>query len=479
MHYGLTDTLTIKPNSCLVIGFLSHQSLPNLDSSLTDIVSHLQSKMKEAGDLLWQSDFNGGSLLLIHCGEAKKWSEYSLNQRVTDVSKALIKQRIQSATVFLPRCTDQNVDDQLQQMVLAFDHQLYQMLDFKSGEKKRHGLESVYFHVEEASPKTLNQASAIAQGIHLTRNLANLPANICTPTYLAQQAIELAQQCPNMKTKVMDQNDMKTMGMGAFLAVAQGSVQPPQFIEIQYHGSSQSAPIVLVGKGVTFDSGGISLKRPEGMEEMKFDMAGAASVLGTLKACAMMKLPLHVVGLIPTTENMPSGAATKPGDIITTMSGKTVEITNTDAEGRLILADALTYAERFNPEFVIDIATLTGACIIALGHEETGLMTTDNELADWILSAAKQCGDATWRLPLHEAYQELIDSPLADMANSTGGREAGTITAACFLSRYTQKYRWAHLDIAGTAWVSGKLRHATGRPVTLLSQLLNNIAHAR
>jgi leucyl aminopeptidase len=245
---------------------------------------------------------------------------------------------------------------------------------------------------------------------------------------------------------------------------------------MQYHGHKDKAkaPIVLVGKGVTFDSGGISLKPPAGMEEMKYDMAGAARVLGTLKACALLKLPVNVVGLIPTTENMPSGKATKPGDIVTSMSGQTVEIVNTDAEGRLILSDALTYAERFKPEFVIDIATLTGAIIIALGHETTGLFTTDDKLAETILTAAEEAEDAAWRLPLLDIYQDAIDSPIADMANSTADRSAGSVTAACFLSRYTKKYRWAHLDIAGTAWVSGKKRNATGRPVPLLLQILTD-----
>lgn len=482
MNIGLMKSLNIKDNDCLVLGLFANKALPEALSSLaptyTDIISKLVHKIKDAGDMIWQSEIEGQSMLLIHCGDELQWTQQTMTKRIGEIAQALKKQRIQSTAICLPPISKTTADIQLQQMVVALEDNLYQMLDFKSRNKKPYHLESVDFLLPGASEKALQDADALTRGIHLTRNLANLPANVCTPTYLAEQALELAKQHTSIKTHVMDKEAIKKMGMGALLAVAQGSAEPPQFIEIQYHGDSKKAPIVLVGKGVTFDSGGISLKPPSGMEEMKFDMAGAASVLGTIKACAMMKLPIHVIGLIPTTENMPSGSATKPGDIVTSMSGQTIEIVNTDAEGRLILADALTYAERFKPEFVIDIATLTGAVIIALGHETTGLFTPDDHLADTILSAAKESGDTAWRLPVQEVYQELIDSPLADMANSTADRTAGSVTAACFLSRYTQKYRWAHLDIAGTAWVSGKNRNATGRPVPLLIQIIKNATHA-
>ena len=483
MNYGLIDTLNIKSGDCLVVGVLTKQPLPtdiaHLDNQLNGLVSRLTLKLQDAGDMIWQADVDGNfSLCVIHCGDEATFSPPSLSKRIAEITRSLIKQHISTATVYLPRTLNLNADTQLQQMVLDFDDCLYQLLDFKSGEKKPHPLEALSFLIPGAESKTILFSKAITEGIRLTRNLANLPANVCTPSYLAEQALQLAKQHSDITTKVMDRKAIQKMGMGALLAVAQGSIEPPQFIEIQYNGKSKQPPIVLVGKGVTFDSGGISIKPAGGMEEMKFDMAGAASVLGTLKACALLQLPIHVIGLIPTTENMPSGSAIKPGDIVTSMSGQTIEIVNTDAEGRLILADALTYAEQFDPEFVIDIATLTGAIIIALGHETTGLLTTDDALADTILTAARETGDATWRLPLFDAYQDAIDSPLADMANSTGDRAAGSITAACFLSRYAKKFRWAHLDVAGTAWVSGKNRNATGRPVPLLIQILRNASNA-
>ncbi|HQU62441.1 MAG TPA: leucyl aminopeptidase, partial [Nitrosomonas sp.] len=281
-----------------------------------------------------------------------------------------------------------------------------------------------------------------------------------------------------LKATILDKKEMEKQKMGALLAVARGSHQPPKLIALEYQGAGKKdKPVVLVGKGVTFDTGGISLKPAAEMDEMKFDMSGAASVLGTIKAIAEMNLPVNVVGIIPATENMPGGSATKPGDVVTSMSGQTIEVLNTDAEGRLILCDALTYAERYDPEIVIDIATLTGACVIALGNIATGLMSNDDALAQEVIKAGEQAADRVWQLPLWDDYQELLKSNFADMAN-IGGRAGGTITAACFLSRFTKKFRWAHLDIAGTAWKSGKEKGSTGRPVPLLTQFLINRAAA-
>jgi leucyl aminopeptidase len=275
-----------------------------------------------------------------------------------------------------------------------------------------------------------------------------------------------------MKLTVLERTQMEKLGMGALLSVARGSVEPPKLIIVEYRGGAVAEkPVALVGKGVTFDTGGISLKPGAEMDEMKFDMCGAASVLGTLKAIAEMKLRINVVGIIPATENMPAGNATKPGDIVTTMSGQTVEILNTDAEGRLILCDALTYAERYKPQAVIDIATLTGACVIALGHVVSGLFANDDALAAEVLKAGETSGDRAWHLPLHEEYQEQLRSNFADFAN-IGGRPAGAVTAACYLARFTKKFKWVHLDIAGTAWKSGKEKGSTGRPVPLLTQFL-------
>lgn len=326
---------------------------------------------------------------------------------------------------------------------------------------------------QDALEKACSHAKAIAAGMAFTRNLGNMPPNICHPRYLAEQAQELGKQHSNLKVEVLEEQQLKELGAGALLAVGQGSDQPPRMIIMNYQGGKQDdQPYVLVGKGITFDTGGISLKPGAGMDEMKYDMGGAASVLGTLQAVLELELPINVIGVLTCAENMPSGGATRPGDIVTTMSGQTVEILNTDAEGRLVLCDALTYVERFKPQAVINIATLTGACIVALGSNTSGLMGNNPELVNNLLDASKRAADAAWELPLFEEYQEQLDSPFADIAN-IGGPKAGTITAGCFLSRFTKEYPWAHLDIAGTAWISGgKEKGATGRPVPLLSQYL-------
>jgi leucyl aminopeptidase len=311
------------------------------------------------------------------------------------------------------------------------------------------------------------EAVATADGADLAKTLGNLPPNICTPAYLAEEAKKLARQY-KLGVEVLEKKDMEKLGMGSLLSVARASHQPPKFIVLRYEGAAKGKkPLVLVGKGITFDTGGISLKPAAEMDEMKFDMSGAGSVLGALRALAGMKAPVNVVGVIPTCENMPGGHATRPGDVVTTMSGQTVEILNTDAEGRLILCDALTYAARYEPEKVVDIATLTGACVVALGHVASGLFANDEALAAEVLAAADDACDRVWRLPLWEEYQEGLRSNFADFAN-IGGRPGGAITAACYLARFTRKMRWAHLDVAGTAWKSGREKGSTGRPVPLL-----------
>jgi leucyl aminopeptidase len=330
----------------------------------------------------------------------------------------------------------------------------------------------------------LTEGGALAHGMSLARTLGNLPGNICTPTYLGEQAKALGKEFKSLSVKVLDRKQIEALKMGSFLSVARGSVEQPRFIVLHYKGKPVAAkrgakapagPIVLVGKGITFDSGGISLKPAATMDEMKFDMCGAASVLGTLRAVAEIGLPGEIIGLIPTCENMPSGSANKPGDVVTSMSGQTIEILNTDAEGRLILCDALTYAERFKPSAVIDIATLTGACVVALGKVNTGLFASDDALAEALLAAGKQSMDTAWRLPLDDAYQEQLKSNFADMAN-IGGQPGGAVTAACFLARFAKAYHWAHLDIAGTAWRGGGEKGSTGRPVPMLLQYLINQA---
>jgi len=317
----------------------------------------------------------------------------------------------------------------------------------------------------------LRRGQAIASGVALARECANLPANHCTPTYLADEAKRQGKEL-GLKIEVLDRKACEKLGMGSFLSVAQGSAQAPKFIVMRYQGGARTAaPVVLVGKGITFDTGGISIKPSAGMDEMKFDMGGAASVLGTMRAAALAKAKVNLVGIIPSCENMPSSTAVKPGDVVTSMSGQTIEILNTDAEGRLILCDALTYAERFKPAAVIDIATLTGACVVALGHHRSGLFSPDDTLAAELLAAGELAADPAWRMPLDEEYDDALKSNFADMGN-VGDRAAGAVTAAKFLQRFTGKMRWAHLDVAGTAWKSGAAKGATGRPVALLTHYL-------
>ncbi|CUA84341.1 aminopeptidase A. Metallo peptidase. MEROPS family M17 [Gulbenkiania indica] len=323
--------------------------------------------------------------------------------------------------------------------------------------------------------KGLLRGLAIANGMKFAKDLGNLPGNICTPTYLAEEARRMAETL-GAQAEILDGAAIAELGMHSFLSVARGSTEDARLIVLRYNGGREGErPVALVGKGITFDSGGISLKPGEGMDEMKYDMCGAATVLGTFRAAVEMKLPLNLIAIVPSCENMPSGNALKPGDIVTTMSGQTVEVLNTDAEGRLILCDALTYAERFNPTTVIDVATLTGACVIALGNVATGLYSNQDGLARELIAAGEEVGDRAWHMPLWEEYQELLKSPFADMAN-IGGRPGGSITAACFLSRFAKAYDWAHLDIAGTAWKGGKDKGATGRPVPLLMQFLQDRA---
>jgi len=327
-----------------------------------------------------------------------------------------------------------------------------------------------------AAKKGLSYGAAVGNGMNAARQLGNLPANICTPSYLADQAKTLAKGVAKVTTTVLSEAQMTKLNMGSLLSVSAGSDQPGHLIVIKYSGAKASVkPVVLVGKAVTFDTGGISLKPGGGMDEMKYDMCGGASVIGVINALIETQMPINVVGIIPAVENMPNGHATKPGDVVTSMSGQTIEILNTDAEGRLILCDALTYAERFTPESVIDIATLTGAVIGALGKVTAGMLSNDDELAEQLLSSGTRSGDRAWRLPLWDEYDELLKSNFADMAN-IGGPQAGTITAACFLARFTKKYKWAHLDVAGTAWVSGAAKGATGRPVPILMDYLRSKA---
>ncbi|HSN00712.1 MAG TPA: leucyl aminopeptidase, partial [Rudaea sp.] len=332
-------------------------------------------------------------------------------------------------------------------------------------------ISTIAFSAPAAAAGALAQASAIAGGVRFARELGNLPPNICTPAHIAEQALKLAQEHPGVTCEVLEEEHMQKLGMGALLGVAMGSANAPRLIALQWRGAGEAQPYALVGKGVTFDSGGINIKPSAGMEEMKFDMCGAASVLGAFLAAVEMKLKLNLVCVVPAVENMPGGRAQRPSDVVTTMSGQTVEILNTDAEGRLILCDALTYVQKFKPQVIVDAATLTGACVVALGKHASGLMTQDDALAHELLAAGEATLDRAWRLPLWDDYQSQLETGFADVAN-IGGKYAGAITAGCFLARFTEGFRWAHLDIAGSAWDEGRKGSATGRPVPLLSQWL-------
>ncbi|TNF33911.1 MAG: leucyl aminopeptidase [Gammaproteobacteria bacterium] len=417
-------------------------------------------------------------VLLIGCGKEKNFDTRAFHQANSVVAKFLDER---GATEVFSCLTELNVKNRdaawkVQHAVRATEDALYRFDQLKSKkESSRRPLRRIIFSLPSRrelpeGEQAVRQGMAIASGMTLAKDLANLPGNVCTPTYLAEQAKALQKTYRKFEVSVLEEKDMEKLGMGSLLSVARGSRQPAKFIIMEYKGTTDDQkPIVFVGKGVTFDSGGISLKPGAAMDEMKFDMCGAASVIGTLSACAELQLPINVVGLVPATENLPDGQATKPGDIVTSMSGITIEILNTDAEGRLILCDALTYAAKYDPEVVIDVATLTGACVIALGSHPAGLLGNHNPLINDLITAGKTSGDRCWELPLWDDYQDQLDSNFADVAN-IGGKEAGTITAACFLSRFTKKYRWAHLDIAGVAWKSGKDKGATGRPVPLLMQ---------
>jgi leucyl aminopeptidase len=473
---------------CVVVGVFDSRQLSAPAQEVDKAAGGHLAGILRRGDM----EGKGGSTLLVHgvpgiaasrvllvgLGKQAEFGEKAYRDAVAASVRALRDSASKSILITLSELpvAGQDAAWRARQAVLAVSDALYRSDQLKSKIENARALSAIAFSATakeaRAAGAGLAQGMAIAQGMDLARELGNLPANICTPTYLAQQAQKLAKQ-HKLKCEVLDRARMEKLGMGSLLAVGRGSHQPPRFIVLQYRGGKAKAkPVVLVGKGITFDTGGISLKPGAEMDEMKYDMSGAASVLGALRAAALMQLPLNVVGIVPAVENMPGGGATRPGDIVTSMSGQTIEILNTDAEGRLILCDALTYAGRFDPACVVDVATLTGACVIALGGVASGLMANDDALAAELLAAGQTSGDRAWQLPLWDDYQELLKSNFADIPNISGGRAAGTITGACFLSRFTKQYRWAHLDIAGTAWRSGKEKGSTGRPVPLLTHFL-------
>jgi len=420
-------------------------------------------------------------VLLVGCGKESEMNERVFTRVINSIDTALAASGARDAELYpadIP-LKGRDLAWKIRQVTLLLSNAEYRFEQLKSSKPTpRKRLAKLNFNITKKDTVTAQQAigeaTAISAGMSIARDLGNLPGNVCTPRYIAKQARLLARVDKRLRVNVLDEADMKRLKMGSLLSVSAGSRQPAKLISLEYRGAAANQqPIALVGKGVTFDTGGISLKPGAAMDEMKFDMCGAASVIGTIKAVSQMQLPINVVGIIPTTENMPDGLATKPGDIVTSMSGQTIEILNTDAEGRLILCDALTYVGKFKPRCVIDIATLTGACIIALGKIPSAVLGNNRALINDLLKSGQQIEDKIWELPLWDEYQDQLKSNFADMAN-IGGRDAGTITAACFLARFTGDYKWAHLDIAGTAWKSGEHKGATGRPVPLLTQYILN-----
>lgn len=426
-------------------------------------------------------------LLLIGTGAKADKTQISNKDfiKIADKIASEIKQsKSTGACIFFNDVAVEGQDKawQAEQVAIALEKTQYAPDRYKTQDEdkpKEESISNVCWLVDEADAEACHQAlskgQSIGQGINTAKELGDLPGNICTPSYLAEQAEELAKNYSCIETQIISEAELEAMGAGAFVSVSKGSIEDGKFIIMKYQGAKDAneAPHMLLGKGITFDTGGISLKPGAGMDEMKYDMCGAASVMGTMKAIAQLQPEANIIGMITSAENMPAGNASKPGDIVTTLSGQTVEILNTDAEGRLVLCDALTYGiENFKPASIVDIATLTGACMMALGGVNSGLFTENESLANELENAATHSRDSVWRLPLQEEYQELLDSNFADMAN-IGGRLAGATTAACFLSRFTKDQVWAHVDIAGTAWNSGgKNKGATGRPVALLTNYL-------
>jgi leucyl aminopeptidase len=490
--FDAKTTLAQLKTGCIAVGVFENKKLSQAAQTL-DRKGEITAAMKSGdisgkpGSTLLMRGMQGIAaerILLVGLGKEASVAGKDFSSAVQSIARVFASLGANDAIVALPfdEVKERDVSWAICSAVLAARENLYRFDDMKSKkEPAPAGVKKVAFAVPAAIAGAAKfaaaQSAALANGIDLTKNLGNLPPNICTPTYLANTAKKLAKEF-ELGVEVLDRKQLQALKMGSFLSVTNGSDEPPKFIVLKHMGGkAKDAPVVLIGKGITFDSGGISLKPGSGMDEMKYDMCGAASVLGTFRAIAEMKLKLNVIGVIPTCENMPSGRATKPGDIVTSMSGQTIEVLNTDAEGRLILCDALTYVERFKPAVVVDIATLTGACITALGHHNSGLFTRHDDahdaLADQLLAAGKTANDTAWRMPIEDSYQEQLKSNFADIAN-IGGPPAGSITAACFLERFTKKYTWAHLDIAGTAWKSGAAKGATGRPVPLLTTFLIN-----
>jgi leucyl aminopeptidase len=491
MDYSI-ETLSLDKleTDCVMVGIYANRQLTPSAAAVDAQTHQIISNLIERGDIKGKNaetllvnvvpDSSLQRILIVGLGETEKFSAKLYRKALAAAVKTLKHTQITSVACTLAEVELAHCDWtwKTRQIVEVFSNAVYQFSETKSIKPTPIPLKKLQLSVPEsvkAQAETgLAQGAAIAEAVNHAKLMADLPGNICTPTYLAHEALKIADSFSKMNVEILGEAEMQKLGMGALLSVSRGSRQEAKFICLHYQGgAAQEKPVVLIGKGLTFDSGGVCIKPAAGMDEMKYDMCGGATVISVLEAAARLDLPLNVVGLVPSSENMPDGDANKPGDIVTTMSGKTVEVINTDAEGRLLLCDALAYTEKFNPDVVIDVATLTGACVIALGKVASGLFANDDDLADALIHASETSVDSVWRMPLWEEYQEQLKSNFADMAN-VGGRDAGSVTAACFLARFAEDFRWAHLDIAGTAWRTGNHKGATGRPVPLLVQFLLN-----
>ncbi len=480
----ISDQPESSTSPCVIVGVFADGDMSaaaiRVDNATSGAIkrlldsSDITTKLGSSSLLFGLPGIKAERVLVVGLGSRDKFDGAAFNKAALEAGRALKTLPIAKAASWLTEIEVPGRDSawKLRTAALAADMHAYRYTaTFKPKEKSKTAqLEALAF-AGNGGDRALAEANAMANGVRFARELGNLPPNICTPAHIATHAQEFANASKGVSCEVLEREEMEKLGMGSLLGVAAGSVNKPRLVVLRWNGGGEAKPYALVGKGVTFDSGGISLKPGAGMEEMKFDMCGAAGILGTFVAAVELALPLNIVCVVAAVENMPDGNSYRPSDVLTSMSGQTIEVLNTDAEGRLVLCDALTYVQKFEPQVIIDAATLTGACVVALGKHASGLMTQDDELANELLDAGNHTLDRAWRLPLWDDYQSALDSVFADVAN-LGGKFGGAITAGCFLSRFTTGYRWAHLDIAGTAWIEGRKGLATGRPVSLLTQYL-------
>ncbi|WLD59197.1 leucyl aminopeptidase [Salinispirillum sp. LH 10-3-1] len=486
MQFKLSAAADFAASDNLIIGFIGKED--NAVSELPDALSGPIAQWRTAqlistklGDVTPLLQADGAQVLLIGTGDSLSVSENQLKKVSAAIAQAMTKSKASALSVLLNglHVSGRSAEWTVQKLVEWTLTGAYRYDTTKSEKNAEFATTQFRLITDTDAQDAIELGKALAHGVNVARELGNLPPNVCTPTYLAEQAQQLADRYDNIQTDIIEEAEMEAMGMGAFMAVSKGSDEPGKLIVMHYHGAgSDDQPHVLVGKGLTFDTGGISIKPSAGMDEMKYDMCGAASVFGTMSTLAELQPKINVVAIVAAAENMPSARATRPGDVVTSMSGKTIEILNTDAEGRLVLCDALTYAERFNPASVIDIATLTGAVVVGLGHHPMAVYSNDDNMQAEILEAGKSIWDRAWPMPLWDDYRDELDSPYADLRNIGQGRAGGSITAATYLAEFTKHYTWSHLDIAGAAWTTAK-EGATGRPVGLLTQyLLNKVPSA-